>query len=63
MAELKIAAERGRYLAPFARLLLAVGYLRQQKPAEAHRLLAQLQIEFPENRLFAEEAAKLAGKR
>jgi tetratricopeptide (TPR) repeat protein len=63
MAELKIAAEHGHYLAPFARLLLAVGYIRQQKPSEAKKLLDGLRDEFPENPLFAEEAAKLEPKR
>jgi hypothetical protein len=63
MADLKITAERGQYLSPFARLLLAVGYIRKQRPEEAHRLLVQLRDEFPRNPLFAAEAAKLEKKR
>jgi hypothetical protein len=59
MADLKITAERGRYLAPFARLLLAVGYIRHGKQDEAKRLLAALRDEFPNNPLFAQEVAKL----
>ncbi len=59
MADLKIAAEHGSYLSPFARLLLAVAYIRKEKREEAHRLLVALRDEFPKNPLFAVEAAKL----
>jgi len=59
MGELKITAEKGHYLQPFARLLLAVGYLREDKRDEARRLLMGLRDEFPANPLFAQEVAKL----
>ena len=59
MADLKIAAAQGHFLSPFARLLLAVGYIRKEKRDEAHRLLVGLRDEFPKNPLFAIEAAKL----
>ncbi len=59
MEHLKIAAERGRYLAPFARILLAVAYVREKKPEEARRILAQLQTDFPGNPLFRRELARL----
>lgn len=59
MHELRITAERGRFLAPFARLLLAVGYLREGDRAQAHSILAQLRQQFPRNPLFAREAARL----
>ena len=59
MRDLKLAAERGRYLAPFARILLAVAYLREKDTPGARQLLAGLQHDFPENPLFAREIARL----
>ncbi len=59
MRDLRLTAEHGRYLAPFARLLLAVGYLREQNRTEARKLLSDLRDEFPGNLLFAQEVAKL----
>jgi hypothetical protein len=59
MADLKITAEKGRYLAPFAKLLLAVGYIRTQRRSEAKQILAALRDEFPHNPLFAQEVAQL----
>jgi hypothetical protein len=48
---LKITAERGRLLAPFARLLLAIASLRANNPAQARELLKGLSEEFPTNPL------------
>ena len=59
MKELTITAEHGRLLAPFARLLLAVGYLREQRNDDARKLLLALRDEFPGNPLYAQEAAKI----
>ncbi len=59
MRDLKLAAERGRYLAPFARILLAIAYLREKDIGSARQLLALLQHDFPENPLFAREIARL----
>ncbi len=56
---LKITAERGRLLAPFARLLLAIASLRANKPVQARELLKGLSEEFPSNPLFAREIAVL----
>jgi hypothetical protein len=53
--ELQMAAEHGQYLAPFARILLAIAYLRDKHPQQARALLSELEIEFPHNPLFAEE--------
>jgi len=61
--ELELTAEKGRFLAPFARLLLAVAYLRQGEAARAQGMLERLQEEFPENPLYAREIARIsAGK-
>lgn len=57
--ELKKTAAHGRLLGPFARLLLAVGYLRDNDVAQAKRLLAGLRDEFPSNPLFGQELARL----
>ena len=60
--ELSIAAERGRYLAPFARVLLCVAYLRDKDKSKARNLLAGLRADFPQNDLFARELDRLDGK-
>ncbi len=57
--ELTLCAEHGRYLAPFARLLLAIAYLRDHDPGRARMLLASLRDDFPANPLFARELAHL----
>jgi hypothetical protein len=60
--ELQVAAERGRYLAPFARILLCVAYLRDKDQQKARTLLAALRNDFPQNDLFARELLRLDGK-
>lgn len=57
--QLEIAAERGHYLRPFAKILLALAALREKKTEVARTQLAELVAEFPENPLFASELAKL----
>ncbi len=59
MEQLQLAAERGRYLAPFARILLAIAYVREKKPEGARRMLEQLREQFPGNPLFPRELARL----
>lgn len=56
--ELTLVAERGKYMAPFARILLAFNDLRHQKPAEARKKLATLHDQFPANPLYLQEMAK-----
>ncbi|MGA2962164.1 MAG: hypothetical protein ABSD96_10870 [Candidatus Korobacteraceae bacterium] len=57
---LRMAAEKGHYLGPFARLLLAVAALRDKDRATARALLAGLSQEFPGNHLYSEELAKIS---
>jgi hypothetical protein len=57
--DLTLAAQRGHYLAPFARVLLAFDDLRHKNKAAARAKLAELHAQFPDNPLFAEELAKL----
>lgn len=59
LAKLRLAAEKGHYLAPFAKLLLAVAALRDKDAERARRLLDGLAREFPHNRLYARELARL----
>ena len=57
--DLTLTAEKGHYLSPYARLLLAVAALRGNNRPKAAELLAQLAQEFPNNRLYAQELAHL----
>jgi hypothetical protein len=57
--QIRITAEKGHYLAPYARLLLAVAALRDKDRLTAHTLLAGLAQEFPQNRLYRKELARL----
>jgi hypothetical protein len=57
--QLEIAAASGRYLRPFAKILLALAALREKKPDVARAQLTELVAEFPQNPLFASELAKL----
>jgi hypothetical protein len=56
---IRITAGKGHYLLPYARLLLAVAALRDRDAVTARRTLAWLATEFPGNRLYREELAKL----
>jgi hypothetical protein len=57
--ELKLVADRGHYLAPFANILLAIAYVRDHDKHHAKELLASLRDQFPANPLFAQEIARL----
>jgi tetratricopeptide (TPR) repeat protein len=57
--QLKTAAAQGRYLRPFAKILLALVALREKQPELARTQLTELVAEFPHNSLFASELAKL----
>ena len=62
IADLQTTAEHGHYLAPFARILLTIAYVREKDNGRAMELLADLQREFPRNTLFSREIARLRGK-
>jgi len=57
--ELTLAADHGRFLMPFARILLAFDDLRHKNTAEARKKLEWLHSQFPNNPLFPQEIAKL----
>ncbi|MGA3316906.1 MAG: hypothetical protein ABSC64_10770 [Candidatus Korobacteraceae bacterium] len=59
LQRLRLTADKGRYLAPFARLLLAVAALRDKDRQTARTLLAGLAKEFPGNQLYVTELARI----
>lgn len=60
--QLKLAAASGRYLRPFAKIMLALVALREEQPELARTKFEELVAEFPENPLFANELAKLVSR-
>jgi tetratricopeptide (TPR) repeat protein len=62
MEQLGKAAESGRYLQPFAKILLALSARREKQTALAQKLLLELSQEFPSSPLFAAEYAKALGR-
>jgi hypothetical protein len=54
---LKLTATQGHYLAPFARMMLAVAALRENRPQEARTILIDLKREFPLNSLYDRQLA------
>jgi hypothetical protein len=59
IAKLRLTAEKGYLLQPYARMLLAVAALRGNDRTEAARLLEGLVREFPHNRLYAAELERI----
>ena len=59
IADLQLTAQHGHYLATFARILLAIAYVRDKNKPRALELLASLRSEFPGNTLFPREIARL----
>jgi hypothetical protein len=59
LQKLRLTAEKGHYLLPFARLLLAVAALRDKDLEVARRELGWLTVQFPANHLFREELSKV----
>jgi len=59
ISDLQTTAEHGHYLAPFARILLAIVCVREKDKARAVELLSGLQREFPRNTLFPRQIEHL----
>jgi hypothetical protein len=55
----KLTAAKGRYLKPFALLLVAVAALRDKDIATAKSILRDLSQQFPRNHLYSEELSRL----
>ncbi len=62
IAKLRLTAEKGDLLQPYARMLLAVAALRDNDRGNASRILEGLVREFPHNRLYAAELARVKGQ-
>ncbi len=59
LTKLRIVADKGQYLKPYAKILLAIAALRDENRKEAVTLLKQLSVQFPQNDLFQDEIRKL----
>lgn len=61
MEQLGNTIEKGRYLQPYAKILLALAARREKQNPLAQKLLLELREEFPESPLYAAEYAKAMG--
>jgi hypothetical protein len=61
MQEVAKTVENGRYLRPFAKIMLALAARREKQNVLAQKLLRELSEEFPSNDTFAAEYAKAMG--
>jgi hypothetical protein len=59
MQQLRVAAAKGRYLRPFAKIFLALAAIRERQEDVARKQLSDLAAEFPANPRFAAELARL----
>lgn len=59
--DLRIVAEKGHYLQPYAQLMLAIAALRANENQRARELLHGLSQRFPENPLYKKEMEKIPG--
>jgi hypothetical protein len=62
MQQLGKTIDGGRYLQPFAKILLALASRREKQNPTAQKLLHELSEEFPESPLYAAEYAKALGR-
>src|SRR6266436_5966268 len=58
MEQVARTAENGRYLRPFAKIILALAARREKQGALAQRLWRELKEQYPDSALFASEYAK-----
>jgi hypothetical protein len=56
---LKLTATQGHYLAPFARMMLAVAAIRDNHPQQARDILTALSKEYPHNTLYIRERDRI----
>jgi len=59
---LRLTASEGHYFKAFAKILIAIISLREKKPLESQKLLAELAHDYPRNPLFRKELAKVSLK-
>jgi hypothetical protein len=58
MEQVARTVENGRYLRPFAKIILALAARREKQNALAQRLFRELSKQYPDNKQFASEYAK-----
>ena len=59
---LRLVAREGHYFKPFSKIMLSIIGLRDKRPQEAQQWLTELARDYPENRLFRKELAKVNAK-
>jgi predicted Zn-dependent protease len=59
---LRLVAREGHYFKPFSKIMLSIIALREKRPQEAQQWLAELTRNYPDNRLFRQELAKVSAK-
>lgn len=62
LRQLQMTAEHGHFLAPYARILLAIADLRARHPESARGLLRGLAADFPGNPLYQQELGRLSAR-
>ena len=60
MEQVAIAAENGRYLRPFAKIILALAACRENQAGLGRKMLRELIERYPDSELFASEYAKVS---
>ncbi len=60
LQELETAADKGRFLKPFARMMLAMFYTREKRPQDTRRHLEALAVSHPGNPAVKAELAKMS---
>jgi hypothetical protein len=60
---LELVGRSGRYLKPFAKILLAIIYLREKQPGKSEAMLREYARDYPDNPLIRHELARLDAKR
>jgi len=58
MEQVAKTVENGRYLRPFAKIILGLAARREKQGALAQRLFRELSVQYPDNEQFASEYAK-----
>ena len=62
MENLRLTSREGHYFKAFAKILISLISIREKKPLEAQKLLAELTHEYPANPLFRKELVKISNK-
>lgn len=63
LKDMERVAQSGHYLKPFAQMMLANLYVRENRLGDSEKLLAELTREYPENTVFRRELDKLTAQR